>query len=113
MMVNRSQTDEMADPDRNGRLPAIVLLKIMGPILLSAMLSGAVVWGVTSSRLNYMEKELDKRATAELVIYNNQIMLEQHKLILTGIADEGSRLRSLERSVAVNTERLDRLERRR
>jgi hypothetical protein len=87
-------------------------------VLVTAALSVAVTWGITSARLDYNEKEherltheLDKRVSKETLEQMNADMQRQHQNIFQAALDVSNRLGVIERRVDVNSNRLDMLER--
>jgi uncharacterized protein YllA (UPF0747 family) len=111
-MTSRRNQDEEED----GKFMAF--LRTWGPVAVTAALSVAVTWGITSARLDYIEKdqdklnrEVEKRVTIEVLDRMNEEMQRQHQNIFQAALDVSNRLGVIERRVDVNSNRLDMLER--
>jgi uncharacterized protein YllA (UPF0747 family) len=112
MMTSRRTQDE----DEDGKI--VAFFRTWGPVITTAVFSAAVTWGITSARLDYMEKEqeklsreVDKRVSVEVLDRMNEDMQRQHQNIFQAALDVSNRVGVIERRVDVNSNRLDAIER--
>jgi hypothetical protein len=115
--MNAVHEDDLPPSNGNGGLLSFIKSSWL-PIIVTGLITFTMSWGITSARLNYLEKAVDAAATRDNLSASLNAMNAQHTMIFTAIdrttvlmQNVESRLTTLERIADVNRSRIETLER--